>query len=323
MFKRLTTMFGRTNDDEPASPAEDTDTDTNADAEPTAAEPTELDGEPAEPAEPDGPDPAELDVRISELEDDIDSTESAVRAVQSSQEEMADSIDQMNETVRQLTGVYDRLMAEENPFMDGGQADARQNGTGQAGHDHAVDPADADASVIGFEDLDTGDDEPAAEPPAHESADDDADTPAAEQEAAATPEPDNDRPAVSTATPAEDPTPSAAPDTDNLTHDTAPADGGHPPMLETLPEGYAGEVLAMEWLGALMERSGPAGALRAVEHYEEVGWISPAVKRRLIDIIGGPSLDVFVDPMQPREPTGAEHQASHEYLTVLAELDTI
>jgi archaellum component FlaD/FlaE len=178
--------------------------------------------------------------------------------------------------------------------------------------------------VIGFEDLDTGDDEPATEPPAHESAaDDDADAPAAEQEAAATPEPDHDRLAASTAAPTRDPTPSAAPDTGNRTHDTAPADGGHPPMLETLPEGYAGEVLAMEWLGALIERSGPAGALRAVEHYEEVRWISPEVKRRLIDIIGGPSLDVFVDPMQPREPTGAEHQASYDYLTVLAELDTI
>lgn len=320
-------MFGRNNDDEPAPPAED-DTGTNADAKQTAAEPTEIadePDEPAEPAAPDGPDPAELDVRISELEDDIDSTESTVRAVQNSQEEVVDSIDQMNETVRKLTGVYDRLMTEENPFVDSRQTGASQNGTGQASHNHAAESVDAEAAVIGFEDLDTSDDEPVAESTTHKSADDDdADTREAENEAAAAPEPDHDRPAASTATPTEDPTTTpAAPGMGSSTHDTASAAGEQSPMLEILPEGYAGEVLVMEWLGELVEQSGPAGALRAMEHYEEVGWISPEVKRRLIDTIGGPSLDVFIDPTKPREPTGAEHHASYQHLTVLAELNRI
>jgi archaellum component FlaD/FlaE len=308
MYQRLTTMFGRNNDtDEPASPDDDTE------AEPAATEPTELE---TAASEPDGPDPAELDVRINELEDDIDSTESAVRAVQSSQEEMAQSVEEMNERVRQLTGVYDRLMAEENPFIDDTRSGAAPDGNGGTGNDHGIEPAEADESVVGFDDLDAGGDEVSTGTSDH-AADETPDAESLEEvldAVAPSAGPSADDAAVAQADPSE-----SAPDTSTATM----ADGEREPLLDGLPDGYAGDALVMEWLGALMERSGPAGALRAVEHYEEIGWISPDVKRRLIDIIGGPSLDVFVDPMQPREPTGAEHQASHGYLTVLAELDDI
>jgi len=94
-------------------------------------------------------------------------------------------------------------------------------------------------------------------------------------------------------------------------------------MVNTLPDGYAGDVLLMEWLAKLMEQSGPAGALRAVEHYEAVNWISPPARDRILDCLGGPSLDVFVDPTQPREPTADEHALSHQYLTVLGQLDEV
>lgn len=94
-------------------------------------------------------------------------------------------------------------------------------------------------------------------------------------------------------------------------------------LVNTLPDGYAGDVLLMEWLAKLMDQSGPAGALRAVEHYEAVNWVSPPARDRILDCLGGPSLDVFVDPTQPREPTADEHALSHQYLTVLSQLDEV
>ncbi|MDZ7746892.1 MAG: FlaD/FlaE family flagellar protein [Halobacteriales archaeon] len=94
-------------------------------------------------------------------------------------------------------------------------------------------------------------------------------------------------------------------------------------MVNAVPDGYAGDVLLMEWLAKLMEKSGPAGALRAVEHYEAVNWVSPPARDRILDCLGGPSLDVFVDPTQPREPTADEHALSHQYLTVLSQLDEV
>ncbi|MFC7177020.1 FlaD/FlaE family flagellar protein [Halosegnis marinus] len=242
-----------------------------------------------EPAEQRGPDTTELGVRIDELEEDIDSTESTVRAIRSSQEEMTESMDEMHETVRRLTGVYDRLVAEDNPFVEG-------HGSGETTPDASV-PAD-DEDVVSFDDL-----YDEAEP-TDEGADDAA--------------MDDDL--------FDDYAPGEEPEPEPTAADGGPAATEPPerePMLTAVPEGYAGDVLVMEWLAALMERSGPAGALRAVDHYEQTGWISASVKERLVSVIGGPSLDVFVDPMQPREPTAHEHTTSHRYLTVLGELDDI
>jgi archaellum component FlaD/FlaE len=73
-----------------------------------------------------------------------------------------------------------------------------------------------------------------------------------------------------------------------------------------------------------MTVSGSCGALRAIEHYEDIGWISSGLRDRLVDIIGGPSLDTSVDPTQfPQEPTAETHAMSHDYLRVLANLQDL
>jgi flagellar protein FlaE len=53
------------------------------------------------------------------------------------------------------------------------------------------------------------------------------------------------------------------------------------PHMHVLPGSYGGELLALEWLAALVDRSGTAGALRALSYYESIGWVSPTAKRAL------------------------------------------
>jgi archaellum component FlaD/FlaE len=320
MLENIGRMFGSNDDDTTEEPTDEAD---NPPANPESEAPGSDPETPDEDWNPDGedgnedegPDVQELDVRLDELDEELSSTESSVRALQNSQEEMADSIDEMNDTVRQLVGVYDRLAAEKNPFVD--DPDEATNGASPMPVDSGGPVADTDPtpdertrngesevtedSVVSFDDLQ------------EESAD------------------STDREAELAAEPA---VPASEHEHDSLSEDpgrrtaedgaaqASPSDDGGP-VLESIPDGYAGEVLVMEWLATLMDRSGPAGAFRAVDYYENVGWISPAVEERLVDVIGGPALDVFVDPTQPREPTAEEHAVSHEYLRVMARIDDI
>jgi len=247
-----------------------------------------------------GPDTEDLDVRLTELEEDIDATESSLRTLRSSQEEMAASVEEMNDTIRQLAGMYDRIAAQQNPFVDDDEP-----------ADVVGEPAEDGEGVVSFEDLQ----EEETDDGGSEHGDDTGDADRAEREDWAParggdepdgPEPDHREPpaAGETAPPVE----------------TAPTPERPTPLLSSVPDGYAGDVLVMEWLAMLMDESGPAGALRAVEYYEDVGWISADARDRLVDVIGGPALDVFVDPKQPREPTAEEHADSHGYLRVISQL---
>mgnify|MGYP000185735990 CR=1 FL=1 len=314
MFKQISRMFGSNDPDTPEEPDEEIDQAAPADAGAPPIDSDELDSEREVPSDDadEGPDVNELDVRIDELQDDLDSTDASLQQLRNSQEEMADSIDEMNDRVRQLVGVYDRIAAEENPFVDdpaeatpsngdspmaaaegsqGGQVPAAGGHEGDGTHEQPATEG-TDDDVVSFDDL------------------------WEEQEASAGQElpPEDDRPSTRE---------SEQPAVEARSASTASAASQDEVLLETIPDGYAGEVLVMEWLATLMERSGPAGAFRAVDYYENVGWISPTVEQRLVDVIGGPALDVFVDPTQPREPTAEEHAVSHEYLRVMARLNQI
>ena len=308
MLENISRMFSSNDDDAAEEPTDAGDVEPSARPEPEAPgsdrETPDEDWDPdAGDDEDDEPDVNELDVRIDELDEELASTSSSVRALRNSQEEMAESIDEMNDTVRQLVGVYDRIAAEENPFVDhpaeatdrsspmAGDGEASPTQSDDRTRGQAGPSQDAEDSVVSFDDLQ---EESAGEPS----------DPAAAPENDPAPQ-ERDRRAAGDGAPP-----------------TSPADDGGP-VLESIPDGYAGEVLVMEWLATLMDRSGPAGAFRAVDYYENVGWISPAVEERLVDVIGGPALDVFVDPTRPREPTAEEHAVSHEYLRVMARLDDI
>ena len=332
MFERL---FGRNDDDEEGR------TDQRRDGGQPPGDPA-APGQPGQPGQPgdlmagdddgegdgegadDGPDVGELDVRLGELEEDVDSLESSLRAVRSSQEEFADSIEEMDDRVRRLVGIYDRLNAAENPFVDDPDARARETnggadtagGSGGAGPGGPTTPAQTDhageeGSVVSFDDLEGGD---------HGDGDGDGDG-------------DLGRSHEDSSSDGEHP-PEGASDGAGADGDGAHAPPSAPvseavsdpdtrPVLESVPDSYAGEVLVMEWLSVLMEGSGPADALRAVGHYEDAGWISREVRDHLVDVIGGPTLDVHIDPTQSRESTADEHAISYRYLSVLTQLDDV
>jgi archaellum component FlaD/FlaE len=57
-----------------------------------------------------------------------------------------------------------------------------------------------------------------------------------------------------------------------------------------------------------------------VEHYEDVGWISPAVTRRLLDLVAVAGVDDDDGSGRRREPTAADHATSYGYVRVLRRL---
>ncbi|MBP2252415.1 archaellum component FlaD/FlaE [Halarchaeum solikamskense] len=329
MFQRIKHLFGTSDADTEA----DGEGDADADDPPPFADPPPLD-DPAEsdaraadgdaagsPAGSDADDRETLATRVDDLEEDLESTAASLRGVEGAQSDLEDSVDEMHQTVRRLAGVYDRVAAAENPFVDGslertpGDTDAPDAvdtaaGTGVDIASDAERDVTADDSVVSFDDL-RGD------------TDNNADDGTADTDA-------GDRVTSPSFGAPDDPGADAHAGTsrgETRTHDVArgetrarDVDEDEMPVVSSLPGGYAGDVLVMEWLSVLMERSGPAGALRAISHYEAVGWISADVEATLLDIVGGPGLDVFVDPTRPREPSADEHALSYDYLRALRHL---
>ena len=258
-----------------------------ADTEPTAIEPPATDDT---ESEHDGPTTTELQARVTDLEDELEDTSDEIRRLTTSQDELGDTVEEMNDPLRELAGMYDEAMAANNPFIDTPEHDSPAEATADPDSVPADDesPEPSDDAVVSFEDL----------------IEEDRST-------------DNDSPsAPGTTEPSESPTPST-----DTAHSEPPMDAAV--TLETVPEGYAADVLLLEWLSTLTAVGGPAGALQAIDHYEEVGWISTTVRRHLIDLLGGPSLDVFVDPTQPDEPTARQHAQSYEYLQALQVLQDL
>ncbi len=253
---------------------------------------------------PEGPAPAELSSRIDELEDDIESTNTSLSEIQNTQRETMESVDEVNETVRRLAGIYDQVAASQNPFVDGDEGgspaedtpvvdDPPTGGRDDATDAHGDESGAAAADSVSFDDAGSTSDTTDTGPTAADSVSfDDLDS-----------APDGGQ--------------NGEPDGGGDTGASASADEY---VLEAVPEGYAAELLVMEWLSRLIQRSGPAGAFRAVEQYHDVGMISTATRDHAIEVIAGPSLDVFVDPTESDEPSVEEHRVSSAYLRALERL---
>jgi archaellum component FlaD/FlaE len=249
----------------------------------------------------------DLDVRVGDLESSLEQTESSLKAIRSQQSELSEDIEEVNDTVRQLLGVYDQLTAESNPFEDGSSGngfgvvetpDGEDSDTDASTDDaHADDPhQDADEEVVTFEDLTDGETDANIDPVDDEeflwdeeqSAVDDHDAEEYTEERGS-----EER----TAVPAE-----------------ATAE------LSEIEGGYAADLLVFEWLSELVCASGPASTLKALDYYESVGWISPSVRRELEAVLSGPHLDAHVDPGEPSELSAGDHADSHGYVRRLGAL---
>jgi flagellar protein FlaE/flagellar protein FlaC len=95
--------------------------------------------------------------------------------------------------------------------------------------------------------------------------------------------------------------------------------GTSKPYLETVPSGYVGDLLVMEWLEYLVEQGDVEDAARAVEYYRRIRWLGEDAADQLRDfLIGFGELDA------DREVTGApstlsidHHVASLRYISRL------
>ena len=95
--------------------------------------------------------------------------------------------------------------------------------------------------------------------------------------------------------------------------------GTSKPYLETVPSGYVGDLLVMEWLEYLVEEGDVEDAARAVEYYRRIQWIGEGAADELRDFLVG-----FGDLDADREVTGApstlsidHHVASLRYISRL------
>jgi archaellum component FlaD/FlaE len=282
----------------------------------------------------DGPDLVELEHRVGELEEGLERDANRIESVQHSQEEVADRVEEMNETVRDLLGVYDRLTSDVNPFLDGEvDGEAGRFGVVNGNGDHGSDP-DRGAYDVPDEPVDERTPEPAGDvAEARDGADTDGadvreDGPAADdvfgfEDVVADLEGDEaSSGAGGTDDTAEATVGTEAPRTTNGDSATGRGAGGEEPTdgapyLDDLADDYAADVLVLEWLAELVETTGPAAALKAISYYEDVGWIGPSVAADLEEYLAGPGIDVHVDPSEPTELTVEDHATSYEYILKL------
>jgi archaellum component FlaD/FlaE len=263
----------------------------------------------------------ELEHRIDQLEDRLDDQDATLETMRHSQDDVADRVDDLNDTVREVLGIYDRLVAESNPFVTDESGDDEAFGlldddtsasaaaaAGTAG-DHRTpghaDPSEApqdsssesngqDEDVVGFADLidetdasenpDATHDREHAHEGEHASRDDSANTP---------------------------------------TGESVPDAAGSGPYLTSIDGSYAVDTIVFEWFGELIETAGPSETLRAIGYYEDIGWIDSEVAGTLETYLGGPSLDVHVDPSTPTELTADDHAQSYQYIRKLAAVQTL
>jgi Putative archaeal flagellar protein D/E len=59
------------------------------------------------------------------------------------------------------------------------------------------------------------------------------------------------------------------------------------PYLSTLPNDYLGDLVVMEWLEFLVKRSTVTDAARAINYYERIDWVDPAVADHLRSFLSG------------------------------------
>jgi archaellum component FlaD/FlaE len=275
---------------------------------------------------------AELEHRIDRLEERLDDQDATLETVRHSQDDVADRVDDLNDTVREVLGIYDRLVAESNPFVTGETGDDEAFGllddegaasasaaAGGVGDHESPSPADsseesaepaepADPSsasngqgddVVGFEDI-VG--ESSADETREESHD-------RSEEA-------HDRGHASH----DDPANTAGGEPVPAGH-SEPA--GSDAYLTSIDGSYAVDTIVFEWFGELIEAAGPSETLRAIGYYEDIGWIDGEVAGTLETYLGGPSLDVHVDPSTPTELTAEDHAQSYQYIRKLAAVQSL
>ncbi|MEF8782495.1 MAG: FlaD/FlaE family flagellar protein, partial [Haloarculaceae archaeon] len=84
-----------------------------------------------------------------------------------------------------------------------------------------------------------------------------------------------------------EPEPASQTSTGESTADTSGSEGKGKPYLATLPEGFATELIVVEWLEFLVEEAGVRGTAQAIDYYETIDWIDEEVGDDLQEYLSG------------------------------------
>ncbi|WP_436345915.1 FlaD/FlaE family flagellar protein [Natronorubrum sp. FCH18a] len=263
--------------------------------------------------------------RIQELEEELESKESTLGTVQDSQQQVAEQVEEVNDTVRQLLGVYDMVTDDVNPFTGAGEeengfgvfGEKEDNNDGTSGFGLAS-AADSSAGsstedeTVSFDDL-----KGALENAAQAQADGGRTITFDEDERFERDDESDTRVEVQATESVDDPDA----ETDENQTDSVDDEDPDDVTLTTLADTYATDIIVFEWLTQLVRTAGSAATLRAISYYAEIGWIDEEVKTHLEGVLSGPDLDIHVDPeTTPEELTAEDHADSYTYIMKLQEI---
>jgi archaellum component FlaD/FlaE len=273
-----------------------------------------------------------MENRVEDVEESIDEVRSSVRKMEEKQDEVSDSIDEIDERMRKLVGIYDEVTSESNPFSEDSPEDRDGDGFGVVPDESdgaSVEDEETESRVV-EEDTDAHEDNEKPEEEVTSYEDLTREVPGDEEVVEEVIEEPHDA--------AEMPTNGGqngdsehepANGFGGVTHEAVDGDiGDHPlpsdekdkPFLDGFEPSYAADIIMMEWMSVMTVRSDPAGAFKALDYYESIGWISPEVRDYLETVVGGPGVDSHVNPGEVESPAIRDHKMSHSYIKQLKEI---
>ncbi|MFO7926991.1 MAG: FlaD/FlaE family flagellar protein [Halobacteriota archaeon] len=292
----------------------------------------------------DGATSAEVDNRIDELENEVASLSSTVNTVKSENDQISESVGNVEENVRKLLEVYEMVTRGVNPFvdesdigdeLDSSVADASadeffdEDFEGEEGEDDAEEFDDGKTDEEFDDDGESGGggksfEELKAEYDSGETEWDDNEEAVTDADGLATAETDD--PGIRDVdsdfdTSAPDPNLDDRDEADSSTVGTgSPTDGGKP-YLEALPSGYAADIVVMDWLEFLVGEGGVDGAARTIAYYETIEWLDAAAADALQTFLNGFGCGVEDDPDPQSSLTVDHHNTSLRYISRIANPD--
>lgn len=236
----------------------------------------------------------ELEQRVDEVEAELASVSSTVNTIRSENEEIAETVDEIEENVRKLLDVYEMVTRGINPFTDderemGGASDGSLGLFAGGENEESDELDDADSSEDDEDEEPTDFDDLKAE---YEGDENDATTAIVSAE-----EP---RSVDSELTYAER-TLSDAPDAEK-------------PYLRGAADGYVSDLLILEWLEHLVETAGIDATEGAIEYYESIRWVDEEAADQLRAFIEG----FEADDEEDRALSIADHTQSLRYICQLS-----
>jgi len=210
----------------------------------------------------------DFEYELSEIRNDVEQNEASIEGLESAQLDIDERMEQIEEHNATLLGVYDQLTEGVNPFA----RDWERTEESAGGDGYGVIPGEDSDGAGRDEQLDRGGNGRSAASRRTDSddgrSDDGADRTAGEEsDASAEQEPST--------TPVPETPPSGT---------TRPENG---PYLTEFADTYATDVLVMEWLAMLIDTAGEEGALKALDHYDRIDWVSESIRRELEVVLSG------------------------------------